>query len=257
MFPERLIQQKKSYSFTEICTLYMLTDYVVELCELFIILKETEMTVTSWRIYAGLHNAQSLLHSEQWYILASNIYIHFNLYSHFSSAVPLMMIKINFIMASFKGHPGSEEKLGGEKSSRGMGSKLVCQGRISMNFLLTYSDPQSSLVLLYTYKLPSFMVCRLTIRVFVSKLVFQAQAEAVSAVEVTLKNKMDSSFDKQRPPLHQTQVGMWLLRDHGKSSWQHLFPLCGTGWHCYLSLTMLRSFCVYVAPHFFFEMASL
>lgn len=50
MFPERLIQgrkkKNKSYSFTEICTLFMLTDYVVELYELFIILKETEMTLS-------------------------------------------------------------------------------------------------------------------------------------------------------------------------------------------------------------------
>lgn len=51
------------------------------------------------------------------------------------------MIEISFIMASFKGHPGLEEKQGGEKSSGGMYSKLICQESVSMNFLLKHSDP--------------------------------------------------------------------------------------------------------------------
>lgn len=51
------------------------------------------------------------------------------------------MIEISFIMASFKGHPGLEEKQGGEKSSGGMGFKLICQESIPMYFLLKYSDP--------------------------------------------------------------------------------------------------------------------
>lgn len=152
MFPERLIQgrKKKKKKLQFHWDLYSI--HVNWLCSwtLWVIYhpeRNRNDFVTSCRIYAGLHNTQSLLHSEQWYILASNIYIRFNLNSHFSSAMPLMMIEINFIMASFKGHPGSEEKQGGKKSYRGMGSKLVCQGKISMNFLLTYSDPQSSLVL--------------------------------------------------------------------------------------------------------------
>lgn len=111
------------------------------LCPIYLPERNRNDFVTSYRIYAGLHSAQSLLHSEQWYILASNIYVHFNLYSHFSSAVPLVMAEISFITASSKGHPCFEEKTGREKSSGGMSSKLICQGGVSMNFLLKYSDP--------------------------------------------------------------------------------------------------------------------
>lgn len=133
-FHEDWSSKRKCCFLIEICTLYMLTDYIVELNDLFIFLKETEMTVTSCRIYAGLHNARSLLHSEQWYILASNIYVHFNLYSHFSSAVPLVMIEISFIIASFKGHPGFEKKTGRGKVIWRHGLQIDMSGKYIHEF---------------------------------------------------------------------------------------------------------------------------
>lgn len=137
-FHKEWYRNRKCYSLlysTHINWLYSWTLWPIYLPE-----RNRNDFVTSYRIYAGLHSAQSLLHSEQWYILPSNIYVHFNLYSHFSSAVPLVMVEISFITASSKGHPCLEEKTS-EKSSGGMGSKLICQRGTSMNFLLKYSDP--------------------------------------------------------------------------------------------------------------------
>lgn len=117
-----------------ICALYILTNYIAELHDLFIFLREPEMTLSGAAEY--MQDCTMLLHFEQRYVLASNIYVHFNLSAHFSPAVPLVMIEISFIMASFKGHPALDKKTEGEKSSRGMGSKLICQENISMIFFV-------------------------------------------------------------------------------------------------------------------------
>jgi hypothetical protein len=47
------------------------------------------------------HNAQPLCCDEQQYIWAFNIYIHFNLFAHFSLSVPVEMKEISFIIDDF------------------------------------------------------------------------------------------------------------------------------------------------------------
>lgn len=69
---------------------------MIELFDLLVILKENEMAVRG-KMYPDQHHAQPWCRDEQ-LIGAPIIYIHFNLFAHFSLSVPIEMKEISFII---------------------------------------------------------------------------------------------------------------------------------------------------------------